>query len=47
MIGMLGKWMKHARIHGLTQPMGDAREIRLEALNDPDLEPLWKQIGEI
>jgi tetratricopeptide (TPR) repeat protein len=27
--------------------MGDAGAIRLAALDDPDLEPLWKQIGEI
>jgi len=26
---------------------GDARQIKLMALHDPDLEPLWKKIGEL
>jgi tetratricopeptide (TPR) repeat protein len=27
--------------------LGDARKMKLAALDDPDLEPLWKRIGEI
>jgi len=27
--------------------LGDAKKRKLMALNDPDLEPLWKEIGEI
>jgi hypothetical protein len=26
---------------------GEANQVKLMALHDPDLEPLWKQIGEI
>jgi hypothetical protein len=26
---------------------GDAKELRLQALDDPDLEPLWREIGTI
>jgi hypothetical protein len=25
--------------------IGDARKMKLAALDDPDLEPLWKEIG--
>lgn len=27
--------------------IGDAKEMKLAALDDPDLEPLWKEIGNI
>ncbi len=27
--------------------LGDGRKLKLMALDDPDLEPLWKNIGEI
>ena len=27
--------------------LGDAREMKLAALDDPDLEPLWRETGEI
>jgi len=27
--------------------MGDEREIKTRALNDPDLEPLWANIGKL
>jgi len=27
--------------------IGDARELKLMSLEDPDLEPLWKQIGDL
>jgi len=26
--------------------LGDARAMKLAALDDPDLQPLWKQIGD-
>ena len=35
------KWLEKAF------QMGNAKEIKLAALKDPDLEPLWKRIGEI
>jgi hypothetical protein len=25
--------------------LGDARKLKLAALDDPDLQPLWKEIG--
>jgi predicted Zn-dependent protease len=34
-------WLKKA-IH-----MADPKQVKLMALNDPDLQPLWKEIGEI
>jgi predicted Zn-dependent protease len=34
-------WLKKAN------DLADTKEVKLMALNDPDLEPLWKEIGEI
>ncbi len=36
-----GKWLERAF------EIGDAKQIKLKALDDPDLEPLWAEIGEI
>lgn len=35
------KWLERAF------EIGDATQIKLKALDDPDLEPLWVEIGEI
>jgi len=35
------KWLERAF------DVGDAGQIKLKALDDPDLEPLWAEIGEI
>jgi len=35
------KWLERAF------EIGDANQIKLKALDDPDLEPLWAEIGEI
>jgi len=29
------------------EAMGDEREIKTRALNDPDFEPLWANIGKL
>jgi hypothetical protein len=27
--------------------IGDSKQLKLMALDDPDLEPLWREVGEI
>jgi tetratricopeptide (TPR) repeat protein len=36
-----GQWLEKAFA------IGDSKQLKLMALNDPDLEPLWRKIGEI
>ena len=36
-----GKWLERAF------EIGDAKQIKLKALHDPDLEPIWVEIREI
>ena len=31
----------------LSQQVGDAKQMKLAALDDPDVEPLWKQTEEM
>ena len=35
------KWLEEAL------QLGDAKKVKLAALDDPDLEPLWKNIGSV
>ena len=37
----LKKWLERAF------EVGEANQIKLKALDDPDLEPLWAEIGDI
>ena len=43
----LGNLKEALRLLGKAIDLAGKRDIRLMALDDPDLEPLWKDIGEI
>ncbi len=36
-------WLEHAM--GIAAETGDERQLKLRAVDDPDLQPLWKEMG--